>query len=67
MNKFVNFGKRSIDLPGGCKDLVDVLQRAKERPTSTLTTCSVEGLPGLARHLDNLTEAGQKTNNLAIT
>ena len=26
MNKFVNYGKRSITLPEGCKDLVDVLE-----------------------------------------
>ncbi len=67
MNKFVNFGKRSIDLPVGCKDLADVLLRAKERPAPSLTTCSVEGLAGLTRHLNNLTETGAKTENLAIS
>jgi len=29
MNPFVNTKKRSISLPGGCKDLVDVLERPK--------------------------------------
>jgi len=67
LNKFVNFGKRSIRLPAGCKDLINVLQSAKEPPAPTLTTRSVEGLAGLARHLDNLTEAGAKTKNLAIS
>ena len=32
MNEFVNYGKRSITLPEGCKDLIDVLRLAK--PTS---------------------------------
>jgi hypothetical protein len=32
MNPFVNYGKRSIDLPQGCKDLVDVLRSARPFP-----------------------------------
>ena len=32
MNKFVNYGKRSITLPEGCKDLIDVLRL--DKPTS---------------------------------
>jgi len=29
MNQFVNPKKRSVSLPGGCKDLVDVLRRSE--------------------------------------
>jgi type II secretory ATPase GspE/PulE/Tfp pilus assembly ATPase PilB-like protein len=29
MNPFVNFGKRSVTLPAGCKDLIDVLNNKK--------------------------------------
>jgi hypothetical protein len=67
MNKFVDFGKRNVDLPAGCKDLIDVLERAKQRPVPTLTTRSVEGLANAARYLDNLTEGGAQAKNLAIT
>ncbi len=31
MNPFVNLRKRSIDLPAGCKNLADLLQRPKHR------------------------------------
>lgn len=31
MNPFVNIKKRSVSLPSGCKDLVDVLQRPKRK------------------------------------
>lgn len=67
MNKFVDFGKRGVDLPAGCKDLIDVLQRAKQRSVPTLTTRSVEGLANIAGHLDNLIEVGAQPKNLVIT
>jgi hypothetical protein len=31
MNQFVNLAKRSVALPGGCQDLIDVLNRAIAR------------------------------------
>jgi hypothetical protein len=67
MNKFVNFGKRSVELPAGCKDLIDVLQRAKRDPASTLTIHSAEGLGDVANHLFRLLEAGAKSRYLAVT
>src|SRR6267378_2725513 len=67
MNKFVNFAKRSVALPSGCKDLIDVLQRAKRDPASTMTTHSAEGLGDVATHLSRLLEAGAKSRYLAIT
>jgi len=30
MNRFVNLKKRSLSLPQGCKDLIDVLNEDKE-------------------------------------
>jgi hypothetical protein len=34
MNPFINLKKRSISLPNGCKDLIDVLQRPKRADQS---------------------------------
>ncbi len=42
MNKFVNFGKRSVELPAGCRDLIDVLQQAKRYPASTFATAETK-------------------------
>src|SRR5437879_6032211 len=67
MNKFVNFGKRSVELPAGCKDLIDVLQQAKRYPASTLTIRSAEGLTDVAKHLLRLLELGAKSRYLVIT
>src|ERR1051326_7717665 len=68
MNEFVNFGKRSVELPSGCKDLIDVLQQAKRHPApSTLTVCSAEGLTDVAKHLPRLLELGAKSKHLVIT
>ena len=62
MNEFVNLGKRSVELPAGCKDLIDVLQQAKRHPaSSTLTVCSAEGLTDVAKHLLRLLELGAKS------
>ena len=67
MNEFVNFGKRSVELPAGCKDLIDVLQQAKRHPASTLTVRSAEGLADVAKHLLRLLELGAKSWYLVIT
>jgi hypothetical protein len=29
MNPFINYRKRSVGLPAGCKDIIDVLHTAK--------------------------------------
>src|SRR5438876_7442088 len=67
MNKFVNLSKRSVELPAGCKDLIDVLQQAKRHPASTLTVHSAEGLTDVAKHLSGLLELGAKSKYLVIT
>ncbi len=68
MNEFVNMGKRSIELPAGCKDLIDVLQPAKRHALAKLTISLAEGgLADLAKHLANRLEQGKKTKNLGIT
>ena len=67
MNEFVNFGERSVALPAGCKDLIDVLQQPKRHPASTLTVRSAEGLADVAKHLLRLLELGAKSWYLVIT
>jgi hypothetical protein len=67
MNLFVDLGKRSIDLPAGCKDLIEVLLRAGHHSTPKLATGSVQRLADVVTYVDRLAEAGAKTKNLAIT
>ncbi len=67
MDKFVNFGKRGVDLPAGCKDLIDLLQRPNKRRASSLAMSSVEGPAGVAQYLANLVKPGTKAKNLAIS
>jgi hypothetical protein len=76
MNKFVNFGKRGVDLPAGCKDLIDVLRRAhggkvtphqtELHPIRKPTSHSVRGLANVARHLPSLWESAAKSKYLVI-
>jgi hypothetical protein len=67
MNKFVDFGKRSVELPAGCKDLIDMLQPTSPRPVSTLAIHSAEGLGDVAKHVSILLEPGAASRNLVIT
>src|SRR5258705_13932077 len=67
MKGFVNFGKRSVQLPAGCKDLIDLIEPSKRRPVSTLTTHAAQGLKDIGKHLSGLLGPGTKCKNLAIT
>ena len=48
MNEFVDFGKRGIELPPGCKDLIDVLPPQRE------ALVPAEGLSHVERYLSRL-------------
>jgi hypothetical protein len=67
MNEFVNFGKRGVDLPAGCRDLIDVLRRANRPPAPALTSCSIQGPAHIATHLPKLLVPGAKSRSLVIT
>jgi hypothetical protein len=67
MNEFVNFGKRSVVLPAGCKDLIEVLQQSKRHPTPAWSVCPVEGLGDVGKHLHGLLELGAKSKYLAVS
>jgi hypothetical protein len=68
MNELVNLGKRGVELPAGCKDLIDVLQQAKRHSaSSTLTVSSAEALTDVAKHVLRLVELGAKSKYLVIT
>jgi hypothetical protein len=45
MNPFVNPNKRSVLLPAGCKDLIDVLKPSKRRSVAELITPSSVQIP----------------------
>ncbi len=65
MNRFVDFGKRSINLPEGCKDLIDVLGAAKRQPVQG--TESVVGIANLAKFLPGIVESAAKSKSILIT
>lgn len=45
MNPFVNLQQRSIDLPAGCKDLMDVLLQSPPKPSPTPGYVVANGKP----------------------
>jgi hypothetical protein len=55
MNPFVNFGQRNIQLPPGCKDLMDVLRTLHRKDCGKEDNCK-EGLGDIARYLARLLE-----------
>ncbi len=48
MNPLVNFNKRSVDLPAGCKDLIDVLRPAAGG------ACQSDSPTGHSRHIETV-------------
>jgi hypothetical protein len=54
MNPFVDFQKRSIDLPFGCKDLADTLANANREPDSRDRWKLLNGLQETERYLAGL-------------
>jgi hypothetical protein len=68
MSDFVNFQKRSVALPGGCKDLIDVLRRpAEEQPTVTRGHRSDGGVRQVATYLGRLFESRSELATLMIS
>ena len=47
MKDFVNYGKRSIQLPKGCKDLSDVLKSPKKSESACKSGCEYCGAPAV--------------------
>jgi hypothetical protein len=66
MNHFVDFGKRSIELPTGCKDLIDVLQQGKRPAVPSTATRVGQSLGELSKHLVNLLVSSTRPKNLVI-
>lgn len=67
MPKFVNYKKRSVALPPGCKDLLDVLEpsrRSKPEPGGWQTTfvetdrLQTEGLAHIGEYISKLLQCG---------
>ncbi len=67
INEFVNFGKRSVELPPGCKDLIDVLRPPKRRPVlSTVTIREGQSLRRVSKQVRELLAEGTRPRNLVI-
>jgi len=64
MNRFVNYGKRSITLPEGCKDLIDVLRL--DKPTSGPARAEPGSLADVEAHIARQLQAAAKFSNLVI-
>ena len=67
MSKFVNFQKRSVTLPDGCKDLIDLLEPPRRRTKVFFEADEVFGMPGLeSEHVptDGLAEVGRYVSRL---
>ncbi len=64
MNKFVDFGKRGVELPAGCKDLIDVLRRPEGRPAGRFSS-QPGTLADVPKYVSRMLRA--EPNNLAIT
>jgi len=67
MNHFVDFGKRSIELPSGCKDLFDVLQLEKRPEARSFTSRVGQSLGDVGSNLNNLLARSTRSKNLVIT
>jgi hypothetical protein len=44
VSQFVNYSKRGVELPEGCKDLIDVLQMAGQESVAEPDRVAIEGL-----------------------
>jgi hypothetical protein len=64
MNKFVNYGKRSITLPEGCKDLIDVLRL--DKPASGPARAEPGSLTDVEAHIARQLQAAAKISFLLI-
>ncbi|MEI7935246.1 MAG: hypothetical protein WCK27_01035 [Verrucomicrobiota bacterium] len=64
MNKFVNYGKRSITLPEGCKDLIDVLRL--DEPAAGPTRAEPGSLADVEAHIARQLQAAAKFSALLI-
>ena len=79
MSKFVNFKKREIALPPGCKDLIDVLKPglrtsgkvhvniAGQRPAISRAGKTVGGLSEIGKYVAMVFESGALAFTLQIT
>ncbi len=67
MSNFVDYGKRSVALPAGCKDLIDVL-RLRERNAEPHLTKAVElgGLGDVETFIARQLQAAASFSNLLI-
>jgi hypothetical protein len=74
MNEFVNFKKRGVTLPPGCKDLVDLLQRSSKpviegasRLTATCNATATGRLPDVGKYIRIAFESRGAIFTLGIT
>ena len=66
MNQFVNYQQRGIELPPGCKDLIDVLRMEYLR-VSELNLAPAEGLSDIERYVSRQMNSRAKFRRLTVS
>src|SRR5258708_24784969 len=66
MNEFVNYQKPGVELPEGCKDLIDVLQKGNQGSVHKPDRMAVEGLAAIEGYLSRMLASPARSKFLAI-
>jgi len=66
VSQFINYQKRGVELPEGCKDLIDVLKLANQESLPEPDRTLVEGLADIEGYLSRMLASPAKSKFLAI-
>ncbi len=66
MSQFVNYLKRGVELPEGCKNLIDVLQKGNQGSVHKPDRVAEEGLANIEGYLSSMLASPAKRKFLSI-
>jgi hypothetical protein len=66
MNPFINYQQRGVELPAGCKDLIDVIGLEQQRASQADRT-RAEGLADIERYVSRLMDPRGRLRRLTIS
>jgi len=66
VSQFVNYLKRGVELPEGCKDLIDVLQKGNQGSVHKPDRVAEEGLANIEGYLSSMLASPAKRKFLSI-
>jgi len=67
MADFVNYNKREVTLPAGCKDLIDVLRPREGKPAGRRAESGIGPLSEIAEHVQGVFDSRGRISALQIT